>query len=617
MVPMNDALQTIAGHWFEIFRPPPRMTVSEWANERRYLSAEASSNPGKYSSDMTPYAVEWMDSVNDPTASGTILMVASQLGKTEVLNNVVGYFMDIEPAPILMVQPTIDLAESWSKERLAPMIRDTPALRDKVSDPRSRDSGNTLLHKIFPGGNIAMAGANAPSGLASRPRRVVLLDEEDRFPTSAGSEGDPASLAIRRTETFWNPVIFETSTPTVKGISRIEARFEESDQRRLWCPCPKCGGYQTLKWAQIRYDPEGDGSDAVYVCDRCEAPISDDDRRMMVRRGEWRPEFPERTLRGYHLNGLASLFRHKRGYKNRLHQMVADHISAKRKGKEVLRTWVNTFLAETWEDEGESVAWEPLMQRRENWGDFPPGALLVTAGIDIQGDRIEMEFVGWGPGEESWSIDYVVIMGDFNRPEVQAELDQQLDRTWEHPNGTIMRVTAALVDSGHKSRSVYDYTKKRERRKIYACKGRGGPSVPLLSRPTRQGKARAALFSVGTDTAKEIIYSRLQSADLGPGYMHFPSNRDETWFRQLTAETKVTRYKNGVPYSRFENPSKARNEALDIRVYALAALQLLNVNWERLAASFVPEKKSDPQPGKSGEKSAKPPRSRSGWVNNW
>jgi len=614
---MNIALQDIAAHWVGVFRPPPRMTVSEWADRFRYLSAESSSNPGKYSSAMTPYAVEWMDSVNDATSSGTILMVASQLGKTEVLNNVVGYFIDVEPAPILMVQPTIDLAESWSKERLAPMIRDTPALAGKVQDARSRDSGNTLLHKTFPGGNIAMAGANAPSGLASRPRRVVLLDEEDRFPPSAGTEGDPASLAIRRTETFWNPVVLETSTPTVKGVSRIEARFEESDQRRLWCPCPECGQFQTLKWSQVRYDPDGDGSDAMMECEHCLAELDDEDRRLMVRQGEWRADYPGRTLRGYHLNGMASLFRHKRGFKNRLHQMVADHLSAKRKGKEVLRTWVNTFLAETWEDEGESVAWEPLMQRRENWGEFPAGGLIVTVGGDIQGDRVELEFVAWGADEESWSIDYVVIMGDFNRPEVQAEVDAQLQRTWTHPCGNEVRVTAAFLDSGHKAKAVYGFTKKRERLKVYACKGRGGPGVPLVARPTRQGTVRAALFSVGTDTAKDIIYSRLQSADLGAGYMHFPSDRDETWFRQLTAETKVTRYKLGVPYSRFENPSKSRNEALDCRVYSLAALQILNVNWKRLAASFQPVDDSEESAPKRPSKKGPRERRGTGWVNDW
>jgi phage terminase large subunit GpA-like protein len=613
---MNVALADICSHWFGIFRPPPRMTVSQWADERRYLSAESSSNPGKYSSELTPYAREWMDSVNDPTASGTVLMVASQLGKTEVLNNVVGYFMDVEPAPILMVQPTIDLAESWSKERLAPMIRDTPALRDKVADPRSRDSGNTLLHKIFPGGNIAMAGANAPSGLASRPRRVVLLDEEDRFPTSAGSEGDPASLAIRRTETFWNPVVFETSTPTVKGTSRIEARFEESDKRRWMCPCPRCGHRQALKWAQVRYDPEGDGGDAMYECEGCKGELTDDERRWMVRRGEWVAEHPERTLRGYHLNGIASLFRHKRGYRNRLHQMVAEHLSAKRKGKEVLRTWVNTFLAETWEEDGEGVAWEPLMARREDWGDFPAGGLVLTAGVDIQGDRFEYEVVAWGEGEESWSIEHASVMGDFNRPETQAALDQVLlDGRWLHPSGAELSISCALVDSGHKTKAVYAYTRRRENRRVYACKGVGGPGVPIVGRPTRRGIERAALFAVGTDTAKELIYSRLADGAAGAGFMHFPHDRPEDWFRQLTAETKVTRYKGGVPYSKFENPSKSRNEALDLRVYATAGLALLRVDWKKLKGAIAPEREARPKADKGG---GRPKRQRGGgWVNGW
>lgn len=612
---MDHASPEIAEHWFGIYAPPPRMTVSEWADQFRILSPEGSANPGKYSSKQTPYAIEWMDAANDPTASGCVLMVASQLGKTEALNNVVGYFMDIEPAPILMVQPTIDLAESWSKERLAPMIRDTPVLRDKVTDPRSRDSGNTLLHKIFPGGNIAMAGANAPSGLASRPRRVVLLDEEDRFPTSAGSEGDPASLAIRRTETFWNAVIYETSTPTVKGISRIEKRFEESDQRHWHCKCPHCNAWQTLVWAQVRHEAE-DGSDAWYQCAYCDAHLTDKEREKMVMGGKWIPKFPGRTLRGYHLNGIASLFAPKRGFASRLHQMVAEHLSAKRKGKEVLRTWVNTFLAETWEDEGESIPWEPLMARRENWGECPEGTLLITAGADIQGDRIEMEIVGWGVGEESWSLAYMVIMGDFNTPAVQEAVEEILQRTWKHPSGVELRISAALMDSGHKTKSVYAFTRKRERLRIYAAKGRGGPGIPLISRPTRQGQVRAALFSVGTDTAKDIIYSRLQSADLGPGYMHFPSDRDETWFRQLTAETKVTRYRDGVPYTRFENPSKARNEALDCRVYSYGALQLMNVSWEKLAESFAGSGKKKPE-AQAEPKKKRPPRRGGGWVNSW
>lgn len=611
---MSIEIQDIAGAWLRVFEPPPRMTVAEWAEDRRYLSPESCANPGKYATDMTPFAVEPMNSVNDPEATGTVLMWGSQLGKTEVTNNVIGYFVDIEPAPLLMVQPTIDLAESWSKERLAPMVRDTPALTGKVADVRSRDAGNTILHKSFPGGNMAVAGANAPSGLASRPRRVVIQDEIDRFPPSAGSEGDPSSIADRRTESFWNAVLFKTSTPTIKGRSRIESEWEVSSKGRWTCPCPRCGHEQPLKWSQVRWETE-DGSDAWYQCEGCDEHLSDDERRGMVRAGRWVHERPERGLKGYHLNGINSLFRHKKGYKSRLHQMVAERNSAKTKGPEVLKTWVNTFLAETWEDDGEAVDWEPLMARRENWGEFPAGGLIVTAGLDIQADRVEIEFAAWGVGEESWSLAHVIVVGDFDKPEIQRDVDTELQRTWTHPvSGVRIPVSAALVDSGHKTKSVYKFTKRRAMRRIHAVKGKGGPGRPVLSRPTKQGVERALLFTAGTDTIKDSIYSRLTSADVGPGYMHFPSDRGEDYFRQLTAEKRVTRWQDGVPYSKFENPSKTRNEALDLRVYATAALALMHVDWEKLRKAVATPKESDDE-----EKPKKKRRRREGggWVNSW
>ena len=220
--------------------PPPILTVSEWADAHRFLSQESSAQHGKYRSSITPYAKAWMDAANERDVQEVVLMVASQLGKTETLNNVVGFFMDADPAPIMVVQPTVELAESWSKERLVPMVRDTPRLTDLVKDPKSRDSGNTIRMKTFPGGNIAIVGANAPSGLAGRPRRVVLLDEVDRFPPSAGTEGDPCALAVRRTESFWNSVVYKTSTPTIKGASRVESEYEQSDKRKYYCSCHKC-----------------------------------------------------------------------------------------------------------------------------------------------------------------------------------------------------------------------------------------------------------------------------------------------------------------------------------------------------------------------------------------
>ena len=612
---MNIQVEDICNAWLTVFEPPPRMTVSEWADEYRFLSPESSGQHGKYDSGITPYAREWMDSVNDPDATGTVLMVGAQLGKTEVLNNMIGYFIDVEPSPMLMVQPTIELGEAWSKERLAPMARDTPRIKDKVSDVKSRSAGNTILMKTFPGGNLAIAGANAPSGLASRPRRVVLLDEVDRYPPSAGTEGDPCSLAIRRTETFWNAVVVMTSTPTVKGRSRVETEFEASDQRRYFCDCPRCGHAQTLKWVNVRWEKEN-GSDAWLQCEGCKEKLNDDDRINMVRGGRWVPTFPDRSLRGYHLPGIASMFRHKKGYKSRLHQMAADNIKAKKAGKEMLRTWINTFLAETWEDEGESVPWEPLMARREDWGSFPEGAIILTAGVDIQGDRFEIEIVGWGEGEESWSIEHHSVMGDFNSPETQDSLDEILQKKFIHPSGTELGISCTFIDSGHKTKAVYGYTKPRESRRIYACKGVGGPGVPLVNRPTRRGVERSALFAVGTDTAKELTYSRLSLGSKGAGFLHFPHDRPEDWFRQLTSETKVVRYRNGVPFARFENPSKARNEALDIRVYATAALSLLRVNWDKLTKAINAPMLTDEEKAET-KKKKKDHRRGGGWVRDW
>jgi len=306
------------------------------------------------------------------------------------------------------------------------------------------------------------------------------------------------------------------------------------------------------------------------------------------------------------------MFRHKRGYQNRLHQMAAENIKVKKAGKEALRTWINTFLGETWEDEGEGVKWEPLMQRREDWGDFPKECLLVTAGVDIQGDRVEVELVGWGEGEESWSLDYRVIIGDFNTPEVQRELDEVLKTKWIHPSGSEIAISCTFIDSGHKTKTVYSYTKPRQIRKVFACKGVGGPGVPMVNRPTKQGAERSLLFSVGTDTAKELIYSRLSLGEKGDGFMHFPNDRQEDWFRQLTSEVKVTRYRNGIPYSHFENPSKARNEALDLRVYASAALALLRVNWDTLKRTIL-----TPKPKETEKPKKKTAKKRGGWVNNW
>jgi phage terminase large subunit GpA-like protein len=599
------AIGEIASAWLGVCEPPPRLTVTQWADAERYLSPEGSALPGKYASGYAPYQREMMDSTCDPEVSSTCLMLASQLGKTETVNNIVGFFIAADPSPILVVQPTIDLGESWSKERLVPMIRDTPCLRGLVTDPRSRDSGNTILHKSFPGGNIAIAGANAPAGLAGRPRRVVLLDEVDRFPPSAGTEGDPCLLAIRRAESFWNAVVVMTSTPTTRGFSRIESEFLQTDQRRWFCPCQKCGEMQVLEWGQVRW-PEGEPEAARYVCRACGHGHDDPERVAMVRAGEWRATAPFTGKRGYHLNGIASPFPARKGYRSRLHQMAAGFIEAKRGGREMLKTWTNTFLAETWEEEGATVDAGPLYRRREAYplDPAPAGVLCVTAGADVQADRVEVELVGWGDGEESWGLGYHVFVGNPAQPVVWEQVDALLSARVTRHDGAQMPVAATCIDSaGGATQQVYAFCSRRLARRVFAVKGLGGPGHPLVGRPKKSGVRSTPLLMIGTDTAKEIIYSRLAAGAGDPGYCHFPMEYDAEWFGQLTAEKIVTRYTKGVPYRAFENPGRARNEALDCRVYALAALAVLNPNWASLKKSLG---------GPSGAPSA--PRRRRVWA---
>lgn len=599
----------------------------QWADKYRYLPRESSSRPGRYRSGFAPYQIEPQESFNDPTVSVTVLMWASQVGKTEILNNAVGYFIHADPSPILVVQPTVEMAESWSKERLSPTIRDTPVLAPLVKDPRSRDSGNTVVMKSFPGGNIAIVGANSPAGLAGRPRRFVAVDEVDRCPASAGTEGDPVALAIRRTESFWNSVIILTSTPTVRGSSRIEKEFDQTDRRLWFCPCPVCGAFQTLKWSQVKW-PQGEPEKAVYECEACRGELNDADRVQMVRSGEWRATAPFKGKRGYHLNGIASPFPAKRGFSGRLHQMAAGFLEAKAGGPMMLRAWVNTFLAETWADEGEDVEPHPLMQRREDYGcEVPNGAVLLTAGIDVQSDRVELEIVGWGIGEESWGIFYGRFPGNPEIPGTWIPVEEALGKAYVRKDGVQLRVSCGLVDSGFATKAVYDWAKKMHVRSIYASKGIPGQGKPLAGRFGKPSTARVIMYPIGVDTAKELIYSRLKIQNAGPGFCHFPNHYDEEWFMQLTAERKVKKFHKGFLRVEWEKV-RPRNEALDCRVYAQAALACRNFDLKAVA-SRVAKTASTPLPSdESANKTAlEQPRqpiqrspfrkSGSSWVGRW
>mgnify|MGYP003627152524 FL=1 len=557
-------------------RPPPKLTVSEWADTYRQLSRESSAVSGQWSTSKAEYQRGMMDAVSDPRYETVVLMTCAQIGKTELVNNVIGYHIHQDPAPILVVMPTVEIANAWSKDRLSPAIRDTPVLTRLIADPKSRDSGNTVLHKSFTGGRVTASGANSPASLASRPCRLVLMDEVDRFPLSAGSEGDPVGLAKRRSSTYYNRKIVLVSTPTETGSSRIATAYEESDQRKYFVPCPHCGEHQVLKWSNVKWD-DGDPSSAHYVCEECGSVWSELDRSRAIRRGEWRATAEAKgKVAGFHLNGIYSPW-------TRLEDAVQDFLTSKADPMR-LRTFVNTFLGETFDSErGEQLDETDLINRAEDWGDqIPEEVLLITAGVDTQDDRLEVELIGWGRGEESYSLAYHTLYGDPSTAELWLRLDGVLKTPFSHPITGDMICRATCVDSGgHYTQQVYNYCRTRIGRRVFAIKGVGGEGKPIVGRPSKSNIGKVNLFPVGVDTTKEVVMARLRIKEPGEGYCHFPTGRSEEYFRMLTSEKRVVKYYKGRPRNEWVK-TRTRNEALDCRVYGTAALSILNLNLESL-----------------------------------
>ncbi|WP_238649750.1 phage terminase large subunit family protein [Paenibacillus piscarius] len=562
--------------------PPPDLTVSEWADAYRRLSPEASAEPGQWRTSRAPFQKDVMDAINDPQVQNIVMMFSAQVGKTEILLNAIGYFVDHDPAPIMLVQPTEQMAEAFSKDRLAPMIRDTPTLGKKIRDVKSKSSGNTLMHKKFPGGHITLAGSNAPASLASRPIRVVLLDEVDRYPASAGTEGDPVNLVSKRTTTFWNRKRIMVSTPTTKYASRIEFAYEESSMEQ-WClPCPSCGEYQPFSWKQIHFEYDEEARITIKVdhaCRTCGALHGEHEWKAGI--GKWIARKENAKTRGFHLNEMASTFVSWK-------EIVHNFKEAVKGGKEMLKTWTNTALGETWEETGEKLDDEELYKRREDYGhevDVPDSAVLLTAGIDTQDDRLEIEVVGWGAGKESWGIQYHTIHGKPDHPDTWLQLDAFLERKWLREDGSGVIIAAACIDSGgHHTTEVYKYCVKREHRRIYAIKGEGGPGKPIIIGSSRKNREKCLLIRVGVDAGKERITSNLQLEEEAPGYCHFPIAADkgysQKYFKGLTSERKALRFTRGKP--RYEwIKTTARNEPFDLRNYAVAALEIIQPIFEQ------------------------------------
>jgi len=564
---------------FKKLKPPPPITITEWADEYRRLSPEASAEPGRWRTSKAPYQKEIMNAIGDVTVQKVIVMSAAQIGKTDgCILNPLGYYIHYDPSPIMILQPTIQMAEAFSKDRLTPMIRDTPVLTDKIND-KSRNSGNTILQKIFPGGHVTMVGANSSAGLRSRPIRILLADEIDAYPATAGNEGDPLLLAGKRLTTFWNKKTVCVSTPTVKGVSRIEVEYEHSTQEEWHVPCPSCGEYVKLEWANVKFDKEN-LENIEYTCIHCGAIESEYRWKELFAEGKFIAKYPNRETRGFHLNALASLFT---DWADIVKKFIVANEEKKKGNIELLKVWTNTELGQTWEEEGEEIEPDSLFLRRETYNcEVPEEVIVLTAGVDVQDDRFELEVVGWGEEKESWGIYYRVIYGDLKTNNIWKQLDDFLSQTFTTADGRKLKILATCMDSGgHYTNEVYRFCKARTGRRVWAIKGKGGAATPYYSKPTYSNALKTPLFTLGVDTGKAILYQRLAVEEEGPNYCHFPKDEGrgytEEYFKGLTSEKMVMTYKKGrAQYTWKLKEGIKRNEPLDIRNYATAALEISN-----------------------------------------
>jgi phage terminase large subunit GpA-like protein len=603
MIAAADTRALVDAAWCRGLTPAPQMTVSEWADLHRVLPV-ANSEPGPWRTARVPYLREIMDalSVNSPIER-VVFMKGSQTGGTEAALNAIGYWIEHAPGLILAVWPSIDMLRRNSRTRIEPLIEDTPALRARIAPPKTKEPGNTISLKEFPGGALILTGANSATGLRSTAARYLVMDEVDAFPSDVGEEGDPVALAIQRTVTFrGRRKIVLISTPTLAGVSRIEAAYEESDQRVFHVPCPSCSTFQPLTWSGVQW-PSGEPRKAYYACAHCGGVIEEAQKPEILGAGEWRAGAEGDGLTaGFHLSGLYSPFESW--------GEIAVQFLAARRDPARLKSWTNLKLGEAFEDRDTApLAGDTLMARAEDWGELlPAGVLALVCGVDVQDDRLELEVMGVGRGEETWSIDYVVLAGDTSAAPVWAALDRELARRFPHSKAVPdLPIAAVAIDSGgHRTDVVMRFCGERANRRVWAIKGRGGPGVPPW--PKRPPKARhgalAAVYIVGVDSLKSTLYARLRSTEAaGPAVCHLPASRDLDWFQGLVAERAVRKYSRGVARLEWITDRGVRNEPLDCRVYAMAAVHGLyaaGLRLEDLARRIAEAPDRDPhRPGPS------------------
>ncbi len=621
MSAMNDLVRDA----LKIFRPPPDLKISEWADAERYLSSESSAEPGKYNSARAPYQREMMDAVLEPEIEDVVIMTSAQVGKTEIIQNITGYFCENDPSPLLNVQPTLEMARTYSEDRLAPMVRDTPALTRVFAMPGSRQSGNTILKKKFRGAQITMAGANSPASLASRPVRGTIMDEIDRFGASAGDEGDPVSLAKKRTTTFSNRFAVMVSTPTRRGNSRIEAAWKESDQRRFMLPCLGCD-FKFVPRFTIEAAPnedfwngvpaltlqfnDNDPASAHFACTSCGMVIDHDQKRRMLAAGKWVKFRPEvKKIAGFHLNEFYSPWKSWA-------EIVEDYLTAKQSAQR-LQTFVNTSLGETYEIAGDAPEWKRLYDRREEYrtNTIPAGVKFITCAVDVQKNRFEVEVKGWGARLENWSIDYRKFYGDTSNIDAYSPLDDLLNEKWIDSEGQPLTILRLAIDSGYNSQEVYKWAKKYPRSRVMVVKGSATIDHTFQVPKENADWTAVPIWRIGVSVVKREIYGWLKQEipsdevrevkGFPRGWCHFPSNYPEEYFKMLTAEAEEMKILRGYPQYVWVKKYD-RNEALDLAVYNRAVAAALGLDKSgkkdeslalkaRVAGSVDPSKPRKPK----------------------
>lgn len=607
----------------KILTPPPILNVVEWADTYRYLSPESSSVPGKWKTSTVEPARGPMLEVTNPRCRKITLMTCTQLMKTEFINNVVGYFIHQDPSPMIVMQPTKGISETWSKERFDKMVRDTPVLSQAVYVKGKNDSDNTIYNKTFPGGQLNIVSSGSPSELASRPVRITLSDEIDKYPASSGKEGDPIKLIEERTDTFWNSLNIRACSPTIEGMSRIAEEFEAGDQRTYHGKCPHCGQYEDLIFEQVKYDESDIDNTTYYECSHCSALWNEMDRINAISNGKYIAKKEFKGHASFKVSKLASPW-------NPLSLLVKKYLDAK-DNSEKLKTFYNTQLAETYKLKADSPDHMRLYERREkyNINTVPKEVLFLTAGVDVQGNRLELEIVGWGADKQSWSIDYRVLSGQTSTKEPWDLLDKVINETWISEDKRELKISMTCVDTGFNTQHVYNWLRTHDVNRVRGIKGSdklqmifGKPTEVELNHNGQRIPNATRIWNLGVNLLKSELYSWLKmpipmEGKDPTGYCHYPEY-EESYFEGLCSEQLVEVRKNGQKVMIWQKKIN-RNEPLDCRVYARAGASMLGIdryNSEQLFEIFGILPENVTKTGNIGDSKEDKPEKNEFWDNS-